>query len=514
MALFKDFTQYVEASPPCGPVRGISRKGISIFKGIPYGKPPVEALRFSPPQPCDPWCKVRVCEEPGYSALQMGGILADAAGTYQMFGKSEDCLFLNVWTPDVQPEKKYPVYVFIHGGAFATGSGAEVVFEGSRMSSEGLVVVTINYRLGALGFLATEALKKEQGTSGNYGILDQILALKWVKENIEAFGGDPNQVTIGGESAGAFSVTALLLSPLAKGLFHQAVIESGSILSIPAFSPKNRGDLEATMKNGKELCEVFGLKDTSEDLPKLREISGDALAALSRVKADQSTPPHRFTFWPVFDGVVLPKDPIAALKNREFNKAKLLIGYNTDESTLFISSHTNLGIYQMLCYEIFGQEGAKEIFDYFKIDEDHTPYQRLLEIYTYTAFLVGMVMFADAYSDDGNDVFFYNFDYDPTILKIVGLNSAHSMELPFVFGNIIGQSRMTKISNLSWIMNQSWTQFMKKGDPNIEKMYKGKVSWPPYDSQNKEMIVFDINLSNKVLPCLEELKIIEKALFG
>ncbi|MGL4606750.1 MAG: carboxylesterase/lipase family protein [Eubacteriaceae bacterium] len=512
MAFPLDLKSYKTITPPCGPIKGVLKKGIAVFKGIPYAKPPIGNNRFAPPKALEPWQEVLDCENPRAIAMQMGGILADTSSTYRMDGKSEDCLFLNVWTPSTQPQKELPVYVFIHGGAFATGSGTEMMFDGSRMAQEGLIVVTINYRLGAFGFLATDALKKEQGTTGNYGILDQILALKWVQANIKSFGGDPNQVTIGGESAGAFSVTALLLSPLAKGLFNQAIVESGSILSIPAFSPRNRGNLEKTIANGKELCTLFGIEDTLPDLPKLREISGDALAALGMVKSDQSTTPNQFTFWPVFDGVVLPKNPIRALEKGEINPAKLLIGYNTDESTLFIKGHTNLGIYQLLCIEIFGAEKAKKIFETFNVDRYHSPLERLQEVFTIAAFLVGMVTFADTYAKAGHEVFFYNFDYDPAVLKILGLNSAHSMELPFVFGNFIGQGRMTRISNLSWVMHQSWTRFIKLGNPNIEEVFKGKITWPLYDSIKKDIMVFDVNLSNKTLPYQEALEIISQAL--
>ncbi|HEY5555717.1 carboxylesterase/lipase family protein [Acetobacterium sp.] len=503
-----------ELTPPCGPVKGQYRKGISSYKGIPYAMPPLRERRFKAPEPMPPWEYLRDCLKPGHTALQMGGILVDSPGTYQMEGKSEDCLFLNVWTPATNPEERYPVYVFIHGGAFATGSGTEMMYDGTRMAQEGVVVVTINYRLGALGFLATHGLYEEAGTTGNYGLLDQIQALRWVQENIEAFGGDPEQVTLGGESAGAFSVTGLMLSPLAKGLFHQAIVESGSIFSIASFAPHNRGDLEKSMTNGQLLCETFGTRDTTEDLYKLRRIPGDVLAAVSMVKSDQSVTPKAFCFWPVYDGVVLPKDPVKALAQAEINPVKLLLGYNTNESSLFIKGHTNLGIYKMLCIEIFGPEKATAVMEHFPVDDDHTPLERMLEIYTHSAFVVGMVMMAKKYASLGEDVFFYNFDYDPAILKIVGLNTAHAMELPFIFGNGIGQHRATKISNLSWIMQSSWVNFIKTGNPNFKEEYKGQVLWPKFDPEKKDIMVFDTHLSNKALPYQEDLAFLEKIMFG
>lgn len=505
--------QWPILNPPCGSVKGQFRKDIACFKGIPYARPPIGKLRFRAPEPLPPWAEVRECLTHGPSSLQMGGITLDAPGTYHMEEKSEDCLYLNIWTPAQTSTERYPVYVFIHGGAFATGSGSDLIYDGLRMAQSGVVVVTINYRLGALGFLATRGLLEESGMAGNYGILDQIQALRWVQENIEAFGGDPSQVTIGGQSAGAYSVTALMLSPLAKGLFQQAIVESGSIFSVPAFAMLNRGNLEKTLENGHLFCQLYGIADTKAGLDQLRALPGEMLAALSMVKSDQSTVPNAFGFWPVYDGVVLPKDPVAALKNGNVNKVKLLLGYNTDESTLFIKGHTNLGIYQMLCYHIFGPEHAPDVMEHFNVDADHSPLARLREVYTHSAFLIGMVMTAKAYANMGLDTYFYNFNYDPAILKIVGLNTAHGMELPFVFGNGIGQRRATKISNLSWVMQQSWVNFIKSGDPNFKTAFKGQVIWPKFEAAKKHIMVFDAKLSSTVLPCQDDLDFLENLMF-
>lgn len=500
-------------TPPCGPVKGHFRRDVSGFKGIPYALPPVGENRFKAPKPFPPWTETRECLKHGYASLQMGGITLDAASTYHMEGKSEDCLFLNVWTPATSPNDALPVYVFIHGGAFSSGSGSELIYDGGRMASGGVVVVTINYRLGALGFLATRGLLEESGMTGNYGLLDQIQALKWVQENISAFGGDPKKVTIGGQSAGAYSVTALLLSPLAKGLFHQAIVESGSIFSISAFSVLNRGNLFRSLDNGRLFCELFGIEDSIDGLDQLRALPGDVFAAMSMVKSDRSTVPTAFSFWPVYDGIVLPENPVAALKQGEINPAKILLGYNSDESSLFIKNHTNLGIYQMLCYQIFGPQKAPEVMNYFFIDEEHSPLKRTEEVYTYSAFLIGMVLMAKKYSQLGHDVYFYNFDYDPAILKIVGLNTAHGMELPFVFGNGIGQRRATKISNLSWIMQQSWVNFIKSGNPNFNVEYKGQIIWPKFDPINQYIMVFDAHLSSRCLPNHQDLDFLEKIMF-
>ncbi|MDO4289324.1 MAG: carboxylesterase family protein [Eubacterium sp.] len=500
-------------TPPCGPVVGQIKKGISVFKGIPYAKPPVGELRFRPPQRRPVWTEPLECFEFGDRCLQYGGILADLTPMYTSEGKSEDCLYLNVWTPAKRYEDAYPVYVYIHGGGFATGSGSEIMFDGASLAKRGVVVVTLNYRLGALGFLALEALRQEIGTTGNYGLMDQILALTWVKENIASFGGDPDNVTLGGESAGAFSVTGLLLSPAAQGLFHRAVIESGAILSIGAFCQRTQGNLDKSIAMGKELAAIFGASDSPEGLEILRALPPEALAHLSMIKSDQNLP-LRFSFWPVFDGVLLPADPMAALRHQKFNAVDLLLGYNTNESTLFIKNTANTGAYVTMIYDIFGPEGAAKIFERFPLSEEKQARRVLEELFTITGFTLGMRIFADYFAEAGKSVYFYNFNYDPAILKIVGLDTAHALELPFVFGNLLGGLPFGKISALSDQMQTHWTNFMKNGDPNVGDIYKNTIYWPEYQKNHRQMMVFDTRLSTAVMPGEEQLDFIEALLFG
>ena len=505
----------LQVHPPCGPVLGEIKKEISVFKGIPYAEPPINENRFRPPQKKKPRVTPLECFEFGPKCLQFGGILADLTSMYSIEGKSEDCLYLNLWTPSTTSDnpKKYPVYVYIHGGGFATGSGAEIMFDGTSLAKRGVIVVTFNYRLGALGFLTLNALKEESGVTGNYGLMDQIMALTWVKENIAAFGGDPDQITVGGESAGAFSVTGLLLSPAAKGLFHRAVIESGAILSIGSFCSRTRGNLRKSIQMGQEMAEIFGADDTDQGLKTLREIPAEAFAHLSMVKADQSLP-LRFSFWPVFDGVLLPKDPIKALKDGDFNAVDLLLGYNTNESTLFIKNTINTGSYTTMIYEIFGPEHAPTIFQCFPAEDEKETRKALEDLFTITGFTLGMRIFADYYSDHGQSVYFYNFNYDPAILKIVGLDTAHSLELPFVFGNLINGLPFGRLSTLSDQMQTHWTNFMKNGDPNHGGLYKNMLYWPEYQRHCRQMMVFDKQLSNKIMPNPELLDMIEGFLFG
>lgn len=502
------------ANPPCGPVIGQSKRGVATYKGIPYAADTTGELRFAPPQPLDPWQEPRECFDFGPRCYQYGNILADLPPMYSSEGKSEDCLSLNIWTPATSPSENLPVYVYIHGGGFSTGSGGELMFDGTNMASgRGVIVVTINYRLGALGFLALESLKTEQGTTGNYGLLDQIAALHWLQDNITAFGGDPDNVTIGGESAGAFSVSALLLSPLAAGLFKRAILESGSILSLAAFAPRGKGNMAKNIAMGQDLLSVFGIEDTPEGLAQLRSLGPEALAHLSMIKADQALP-LRFAFWPTFDGVVLPKDPMQALAEGKVNQCDLLLGYNTAESTLFIRGNANFGSYQYLIYNIFGPQHAAEAFNLFPLTDEKNAERVMEDIFTHVGFVLGMRVLADAYAQAGNAVFFYNFDYDPAVLKIVGLDSAHTLELPFVFGNFVGKWRVSRLSILSDQMQSAWTNFMKHGNPNVGDEPKEPLLWEPYTLPRRDMMVFTKKRTMSPMPNVEILDQIERWLFG
>lgn len=503
--------------PGCGPVIGQNRRDIISFKGIPYGTPPTGDLRFKPPLPAKPWTEPKECFEFGSKCYQYGYMLADLPSMYSSEGKSEDCLYLNVWTPAMTDAsslgQKYPVYVYIHGGGFTTGSGGELMFDGTNMAKRGIVVVTINYRLGAFGFLALESLLAESGTTGNYGLMDQILALQWVNENIGAFGGDATNITIGGESAGAFSVTALLMSPLSSGLFRRAIIESGSILSIGAFATRSKGNLKRSIAMGQDFADIFDIADTPEGLKQLRALPPEVIGHLSMMKADRALP-MRFAFWPVFDDAVLPVDPMDNLKKGKYNGVDILLGYNTDEATLFIKNNSSFGSYQFLSYEFFGARHAEAIQKAFPLFVEKDAEKVIESIFNYTGFILGMRIFADYFSEAGHNVYFYNFDYDPAILKIVGLDTAHSLELPFVFGNLVGKMKISRISILSDQMQTCWTNFMKHGDPNRGDTYKNQATWEPYDKEMRKMMVFGKKLIMKPMPDKDMLNFLEGLLFG
>lgn len=302
---------------PAGPVRGIVQNGAREFLGIPYATPPVGNLRWRAPQPYGRWNTVLEATHLGSSCPQF------IPGDNKLSG-AEDCLVLNIYTPN-PPQQDLPVMIWIHGGGFILGSGADV--DGSGLAKKhNLIVVAINYRLGALGFLVNTSLAVEDPAhiSGNYGLLDQQAALKWVKRNIKAFGGDPHKVTIAGESAGGISVCDQLASPLAAGLFRAAIVESG-----PCLLTMKRTEAE---KRGGELATRLGCDKAADVAACLR--SKRAAEVVSAMPGDVAGP---LVWAPVVDGKVMPHQPLQAFREGTFNKVPVINGSNRDEGTLFVA---------------------------------------------------------------------------------------------------------------------------------------------------------------------------------
>ncbi|HKN29605.1 MAG TPA: carboxylesterase family protein [Roseiarcus sp.] len=292
--------------------------GVRVYKGIPYAAPPVGPLRWRPPQPVLPWDSVRSTSAFGPNSLQ--GIVFDDIDPLAC-GVSEDCLYLNVWTPaEPQRSEKLPVMVWIHGGGFVVGAGSEPRYNGTRLAARGIVVVTLNHRLNALGFLAHPQLtaESEHRASGNYGVLDLVAALQWVRRNIAAFGGDPDEVTIAGESAGSEAVSALMASPLAKGLFARAIGESGAMFATPSRTP---APLERAEAAGLAFMRKVGAKTLAE----LRAAPAAAILAAA----------PGLGYRPIVDGFFLPKPPAEIFRAGEQSDVPLMAGWNNDEGFNF-----------------------------------------------------------------------------------------------------------------------------------------------------------------------------------
>jgi para-nitrobenzyl esterase len=301
-----------------GRLKGIRlASGVSVFKGIPYAAAPVGNLRWKMPMPLTKWSGIKTAIEFGPRPMQKSNMMYE----FRSKKTSEDCLYLNVWAPKREHNRSKPVYVFIHGVSFVRGDGSQPSYDGESMAKKGIIYITINYRLGIFGFMAHPDLSEESGyASGNYGLLDQLAALKWVKKNVSAFGGDPQAITIGGESVGAQSVSAHMASPLSKGLFTRAIAESGSILDFRSMiSP-----LEESEKIGLEVSKAA----KADGIQYLRSLSAKEL-----LKIANRGNPRRFI--PTIDGNFLKENPLDIFRKRDQAQVPLLEGWNTDEVPYF-----------------------------------------------------------------------------------------------------------------------------------------------------------------------------------
>ncbi|HEX7584326.1 MAG TPA: carboxylesterase family protein, partial [Prolixibacteraceae bacterium] len=305
-----------------GILQGTVEDGLTVYKGIPFAASPVGDLRWKAPQPAAKWEGVKQVTKYAPAAFQGGNPPS---------GKSEDCLYLNVWTPAKSAKDKIPVLVWIYGGGFSFGSTAEPGYNGGKLAKKGVVLVSIAYRVGQLGFLAHPELSAENPNhvSGNYGILDQIAGLQWIQKNIAAFGGDPNKVTIFGESAGGISVSMLCASPLAKGLFQGAISESGGSFG-PTRAKTFPGENMKTLKQAEAEGIAYAQKVGVSSIAELRKIEADKLPMGMGMGGG----------WPITDGYVIPDDQHRLYEAVKYNDVPVLIGYNSDEGASFSREKT------------------------------------------------------------------------------------------------------------------------------------------------------------------------------
>lgn len=459
---------------PLGMLKGMKHQDISIFRGIPYAKAPINELRFAPPLKVESWTGVKDATHFGPMCFQEGD------GNF-----SEDCLSLNIWVPEHTKKEKLPVYVFIHGGGYTLGSGSQPLYEGTQLAKAGIIVVTINYRLNTLGFFPSQTAYETYGTTGNWAILDMITALEWVRDNIVSFGGDPKRVTIGGESAGSYSVSALIISPKAKGLFQQAIMESGALTMLKAVAPKTAASYEQAMALGTSFLHHFGLEDTQNGLNTLRQTPVKEILATTLPIEKEITPPQVKTFWPIPDGSVLPKNPLEELQKGNLNRVKLLFGFNSDEASIFLNLQSTPEDYTKLAYSIFGTN-ASAILEKYPITTEHNVTQRINELATLSILRSGMYLYADALSKQGEDVFAYHFDFVDPDLKETGFGVAHASELKYVFHNYM--QAISKNQHAQLVADQmytAWTNFIKTGNPNGGRMLPGHVKWEKYSDKNR-----------------------------
>jgi para-nitrobenzyl esterase len=442
---------------------------VRIFLGIPYAAPPAGGLRWRPPQPSLKWDGVRKADSfcPACMQIQAHSHPPWTEEFMSQDSLSEDCLFLNIWTPASTTADKLPVLVYIYGGGFSEGSGSVKVYNGEQLAKKGIIVVTINYRLGILGFLAHPELTAESpdSASGNYALLDQIAALKWVRNNITAFGGDPSRVTIAGQSAGAMSVNMLIVSPLAKGLFHRAIAESGS--SLGRMTMQSLKDVEAA---GVKFMESKGAKSIAD----LRAMRYEQLIAVP-----ESQTPVRF-FSSNIDGYFLNESPMAVLSKGLQNDVPTITGMNADEGSANpFYGKISLKEYKAQIEKMYPDQ-AKEFFELypFKNDEEAGIIQK--EAARDQA-RVGTWMFARFRARTAKTpMYIYYFDRAIPWPEHPEFGAFHTGEVPYVFNNLkmLDRPWETADSLLAEQISDYWVNFIATGNPNGNNV----PVWAPFDS--------------------------------
>ena len=473
-----------------GLLRGITEGDVSVFKGIPYAAPPVGEFRWRPPQPIKAWVGVRDGSKFESNFAQAGW--GAAPGSFAE-GSSEDGLYLNLWLPaGTKPGAKLPVMVWIHGGAFVFGSGSQPDFSGVQFAKQGVILVTFNYRLGRLGFFAFPALSKEhpEEPKGNYTYMDQIAALKWIKENINAFGGDPKNVTIFGESAGGVSVHSLLTIPTAKGLFQKAIIESGGgrdgVLTGRPIQEEN-ADIHYPVSAetiGKNFARKHGIEGTdAAALANLR-----ALSVADIIDGGQETDgPGGLPIYsgPILDGKLVVETAESAYKAGRQAHVPLLIGSNSAEVPAgFVNAKSKEEL-----LKLFGNFSEEATTAY---EADGTvDFAKMLTLVNTDKVWAEPARFtARAFTSKSIPVYTYLFSYVPISMKDrMKYGASHASEIPFVFDNLIernGSKFDTKDQEIAKMMNTYWVNFAKTGNPNG----KGLPLWPVYDSAKNEIFEF------------------------
>src|SRR5271156_218649 len=481
-----------------GKIRGTAENGVNVFKGIPYAASPEEEGRFAAPRKLPAWTGVRDAFDFGNRAIQDENAFALPPAMLKLFAgrelppMSENCLVLNVWTPAVNDGRKRPVMFWCHGGAFISGSGDSPWYDGSNLCRKGdVVVVTINHRLGAFGYLHLDESGGDEFTaSGNAGMLDIVAALEWVRDNIAAFGGDAGNVTIFGESGGGAKVSVLMAMPAAHGLFHKAIIQSG-----PAVQMASRDDAAETAR---QLLAELNL--TSDNVGALRQVPALELAraqaaVLKKVSMMSFANRRRVGFNPVVDGKHLPGGPFAPTAPAISANVPLMIGTNKDEMTLFFGFAPWLdGLDEAAMrqrVEMFvGDQADRIIEPYRRARPKDSMRDLVLAIATDHAMRMPSLVIADRkVAQHAAPVFVYLFTWETPVLD-GRLKSPHALEIPFVF-DTVDTSGLTGDSPtrfaLAEKMSRAWLAFARTGNPNHE----GIPNWPPYSTETRPTMIFD-----------------------
>ena len=461
-----------------GLLQGSVEDGLRIYRGIPYAAPPIGDLRWKAPQAAAKWDGVKPADQFGRACIQTNAAIKDLPAP------SEDCLYLNVWTPTKSENEKLAVMVWIHGGGFTAGTPAEKTYHGEWLAKKGVIVVSIGYRLGVMGFLAHPDLSAENPNkvSGNYGLLDMIAGLKWVQKNIGKFGGDPNRITIFGESAGSAAVSILCASPAAKGLFQRAIAESGASFA-PVRANAGLGDgmnpLSAAEKSGAEWAKAQGALTIAE----LRKMSAEKLQAASQRQSGIASPN--------VDGSVIAGDQYKLYLDGNYNDVPVIVGYNSDEGALFGGAASKEAHVEST-RQRFGPLADKVLAAYPGGD---TPAEKrtVRNLMRDSSFGSHSWSWVRLQTKTGKSkAYFYFFDVHPEYpadSQKAGFGAAHAAELPYTFHQLgPNPNHPTPVTaedeRMSDMMRSYWTNFAKTGDPNGP----GLPKWTPYGDKSPQQM--------------------------
>ncbi|MCC6289292.1 MAG: carboxylesterase family protein [Chitinophagaceae bacterium] len=441
-----------------GTLEGVNSSGIKIFKGLPFAQPPVGDLRWREPQPVKAWSGIRKADHFGPRAMQLP-LFSDM--NFRSDGVSEDCLYLNVWTPAKKAEDKLPVLVYFYGGGLMAGDGSEYRYDGESMARRGIITVTVNYRLSVFGFFSHPELTKESPNkaSGNYGFLDQAAALKWVQQNISAFGGDPKKITIAGESAGSFSVSAQMASPLSRDIIAGAIGESGSLLGTRPILT-----LAEAEQQGKQFADSLGVKTLAE----LRKLTAQqVLDATKKFRLGSA----------VIDGYFFPKSPVDIFLNKQQSKVPLMVGWNSEEGnwkSILGKEEPTKENYTKAVQQLYGTKAAEVLKVYNPANDDEV---KAVATDLASDRFIGFSTWrwSDIHTKTGaGKVYRYYYERprpatreNPDATAATG--AVHSAEIEYAMGNL-GTNRVFNWQPddflVSQVLQSYFEYFIKTGNPN------------------------------------------------
>ncbi len=463
---------------------------LHVYKGIPFAAPPVGELRWKSPQPVIPWEGVKECKDFGPSPMQPKPrpfMFWSSEFLIPEEPISEDCLYLNVWTGAKNTKAKRPVLVYIYGGGFQSGGAACPIYDGTAMADKGVVFVSINYRVGPFGFLAHPDLSKEAeyGSSGNYGLLDMIAALKWVNENIEAFGGDPQNVTIAGQSAGAFGVNFLTASPLASGLFQKAIAQSGA--SFYAGPLRTSPDLEEAEKAGIALADSLG----AESVKEMRQLPAEVIL---------NAPRGRLT--PFVDGYVLERPVLETYRSGNQNDVPVLIGWNKND--ILMGPPLTEPAFRDMVKSRFG-DLSESFYEAYPASNPDEIRSTQYEMNRDEAFGIQVYTWGKVQAGNGNaPVYMYNFNRDlPAFTSETAFGAFHSGEIVYAYDNLHTLDRPWEPIDhkIADMMSQYWVNFATTGNPNGPEL----PEWKPFEPTSTSVLVISEETETKPLPTKEKL---------